>query len=343
MQRVIFDNNVAPALAEVVGAMRPASVHLLADANVAPLAAELLPGAGRIVIPAGDGAKTLATAETVWRALGDAGATRGSVLVNVGGGMVTDLGGFAAATFKRGIRFVNVPTTLLGAVDAAVGGKTGVNFGGLKNEIGVFRPAEAVVISTRFFATLPQEELLSGFAEMIKHALLDSPQLLAATLGHDFADNAALLPLLRRSVEIKQEIVSRDPREKGLRRALNLGHTAGHAFEELALGRKRPVPHGFAVAWGLVVELALSTMIAGLKSDVLYGVARFVRNHYGHPQISCHDYPELIALMRHDKKNDDPSRINFTLISAPGQAILDNIADEATIQAALDIFRDLCE
>lgn len=343
MQSVIFTNDVAPALRGAVDEMQPASVFLLTDANVAPLAAELLPEARRIVIPAGDAAKTLATAETVWRALSDAGATRGSVLVNAGGGMVTDLGGFAAAVFKRGIRFVNVPTTLLGAVDAAVGGKTGVNFGGLKNEIGAFRQAEAVIISTRFFATLSQRELLSGFAEMIKHALLDSPELLARTLGHDLADNTALLPLLRRSVEIKQAIAGSDPTEQGLRRALNLGHTAGHAFEALALGRKRPVPHGFAVAWGLVVELALSTMLASLNSDVLYSVARFVRNHYDNPEISCRDYPALIELMRHDKKNDTPSRINFTLISRPGQASLGNVVDQATIEAALDIFRDLCE
>lgn len=343
MQQIIYTNNVQDALEQIMAPMRPASVHVVTDANVEPLTRALLPGAQRIVIPAGDTAKTLDTASQVWQALVDAGATRRSAVINIGGGMVTDLGGFCASTFKRGLRFINVPTTLLGAVDAAVGGKTGINFGCLKNEIGVFSEAAAVVVSTCFFATLSRSELLSGYAEMIKHAMLSSSRALADALAHDPADTGTMLPLLRQSVEVKRAIVSADPTEQGLRRALNLGHTAGHAIETLAMRRRRPVPHGYAVAWGMVVELVLSVMNAGFPSDVLHSVAAYVRNRYGTPCIACDDYDELIALMGHDKKNDRPGRISFSLMKAPGEPLTGQTADRDAITAALDIFRDLCQ
>ena len=217
---------------------------------------------------------------------------------------MTDLGGFAAATFKRGIRFINIPTTLLSAVDAAVGGKTGVNFNGLKNEIGVFKEAETVIISTVFFSTLPERELKSGYAEMLKHGLLDGEAVYNKLLDYDF-DNVAgngLLRLVEESVNVKRRIVEQDPFEQGLRRALNLGHTAGHAFESLALKRNSPVPHGYAVAWGMVVEAVLSHTEKGFPSAELYRLADYVCRHYGAFHITCDDYPELIEFMRHDKK-----------------------------------------
>ncbi len=343
MQSIVYTNLVQASLEQSIARMKPASVFIITDVNVDPLTPDILPSARRIVIPAGDSAKTLSTAESVWSALAREGATRSSLAVNLGGGMVTDLGGFCAATFKRGMSFINVPTTLLGAVDAAVGGKTGINFMGLKNEIGVFRPADEVIVSTRFFSTLPQSELMSGYAEMIKHALLHSPELLAQTLDHDPADTEALLPLLEKSIGIKRDIVDADPTEQGMRRALNLGHTAGHAFEALAMSQGQPVPHGYAVARGLVVELALSRMLSGLPTTILENVARFVREHYSNPAITCDDYPALLSLMSHDKKNHTPDRINFTLLEAPGKAIIDNEVAADDITTALDIFRDLCE
>lgn len=240
------------------------------------------------------------------------------------------------------MRFVNVPTTLLSAVDAAVGGKTGINFGGYKNEIGVFNEADAVVISTRFFPTLPAEELKSGYAEMLKHGLLESEaefrSLLASDPGELSADD--LLRLLERSVEVKRRIVEADPTEKGLRKALNLGHTAGHAFESLAMRRGRPVPHGYAVAWGCVVELVLSHLCEGFPSADLHLFAGYVRRNYGAPSITCSDYAELLELMSHDKKNSR-GHINFTLLRRPGELRLDVTPDEKEITAALDIFRDL--
>lgn len=340
-QQIIFTNDVSGSIDSLIAEMQPASVHVVTDTNVNPLTAGLCPRATRAVIEPGDVNKTLAAAERVWRHLVDNGATRRSVVINVGGGMVTDLGGFAASTFKRGVRFINVPTTLLGAVDAAVGGKTGVNFHSLKNEIGVFSEARAVIISTRFFATLPHRELLSGYAEMLKHALLDGPDHLAAVMGHRLDDLDALLPLLRQSVEVKRRIVAADPTEQGLRRALNLGHTAGHAFETLAMQKGKPVPHGYAVAWGLAVELILSRMLTGFQSYMLHIIASYIRENYGAPDITCRDYPALLGLMAHDKKNSTPSQINFTLMAAPGKPIVGQVVDAETIKAALDIFSDL--
>ena len=228
------------------------------------------------------------------------------MVINVGGGVVTDMGGFAAATFKRGIRFINVPTTLLGAVDAAVGGKTGINFNGYKNEVGAFAEAYAVIVSTCYFGTLPADELLSGYAEMLKHGLISNREVYDRLLAYDITDQSqlpALLPLLRESIEVKRAIVREDPTERGIRRALNLGHTAGHSFESAAMESGRPVPHGYAVAWGLVVELILSHLRLGFPSDELHRFAAYIHRHYGARSIDCTANPTLLRFMHHQKKN----------------------------------------
>lgn len=343
MQKILFTNEVAEALGTLLTEMNPAGVWFLADEHTADIARSL--GAEKlIIIPAGDDHKNLQSLSAVWEALSTGGATRRSALVNVGGGMVTDLGGFAAASFKRGIRFINVATTLLGAVDAAVGGKTGINFLGFKNEIGAFCEADAVIISTKYFATLPAAELRSGFAEMLKHGLISSAEEYRALAGFDIADAdlEALLPLLERNVEVKRRIVAEDPREQGIRRALNLGHTAGHAFESLALERQAPVPHGYAVAHGLLVEAVISHLMLGFPSEELHRLAGLLKEAYSPaPAIGCEDYPRLLELMAHDKKNSRPDAINFTLLRAPGEPQIDRIADPDTIRTALDLYRDL--
>lgn len=349
-QRILITNSPADALQELLAAHNACNVFILADTNTARIAVPrlmagcpALSGAETIVVSPGDENKNLTALSSVWEALTAGGATRHSVLVNVGGGMVTDLGGFAAATFKRGIGFINVPTTLLGAVDAAVGGKTGINFAGLKNEVGVFRQAEAVVLSSVFFDTLPESEFMSGYAEVIKHALIDSSESLSRVLDRDSSGRAggAMLNLLAESVEVKRRIVAEDPCETGLRKALNLGHTAGHAFEAIAMERNAPVPHGYAVAWGLVVDMVLSHIRLGFPSAVLRQVADYVCRHYPAPALRCADYPHLLELMRHDKKNRDARHINFTLLKAPGEVLTDIDVPEEDICAALDIFRDL--
>lgn len=347
MQTIIYTNNVSEAIRGLVSEMRPASVHIITDTNVER---DVLPRLGLdykvIAFPPGDEHKNIITLSSIWASLIEQGATRKSLVINIGGGVVTDMGGFAASAFKRGVRFINVPTTLLAAVDAAVGGKTGINFEGFKNEIGAFAPADAVVISTALFSTLPSEELLSGYAEMLKHGLLSSADDYADLLRFDIlnADLERLLPLLEKSVKVKERIVEEDPHERGIRRALNLGHTAGHAFESLAISKGHPIPHGYAVAFGMLVEMILSHTAEGFPSEELYRYASYLKEHgYGTPAITCDDYADLIALMRHDKKNDTPDAINFTLLSSPGKVLIDRTASEPEITAAFDIFRDMME
>ena len=290
-----------------------------------------------ITIGATDQYKTLDTLSHVWSELQRMGATRHSLMINLGGGMVTDLGGFAASTFKRGIHYINIPTTLLSMVDASVGGKTGINFGGLKNEIGVFNNADCVILDTEFLKTLDQENILSGYAEMLKHGLIDCEEHWAEILvSLDTLDH--LENLVKRSVAIKQHIVTEDPTEKGLRKALNLGHTAGHAFESLALERT-PILHGYAVAYGLVVELYLSCVKTGFPTDKMRQTVQFIKEHYGKMTITCDDYPHLLELMHHDKKNEG-SAINFTLLAGIGDLRINQTATEEEIKEALDFYRE---
>lgn len=198
MQQVIYTNLVIEALDDLVSSLGAPNVFVLADSNTAKFVLPILTNQSKVVsaakiitVSAGDVNKTIEALQSIWKSLSDEGASRKSVIINIGGGVITDIGGFAAATFKRGIRFVNLPTTLLGAVDAAVGGKTGINFNGLKNEIGAFSDAEAVIISTMFFNTLPAQQLLSGYAEMLKHGLLDNTATLAALMRYDVTNGTA--------------------------------------------------------------------------------------------------------------------------------------------------------
>ena len=346
-QTITFTNDVGRAIDRAIARLKPNKTFVLVDTTTRLLVlptinSETLRHATIIEIPQGEDGKCIATIIEVWQQLQNEGATRHSSLINLGGGVVTDLGGFAAATFKRGFAFINVPTTLLSAVDAAVGGKTGINFGRLKNEVGAFAMADEVIISTCFFNTLPATQLRSGYAEMLKHALLKSPEETQRLLEFDIeqVDLNALLPLLETSVKVKEEIVAQDPHELGLRRALNLGHTAGHAFESLALQRGKPTPHGYAVAWGLVVELVLSHMALQFDSVLLHRIAEHVRNTYGTMLIDCDDYPALLNLMHHDKKSRH-GEIDCTLLRAPGDITTGNTVADADMTAALDIYRDL--
>ncbi len=347
---LVFTNHVGRELDALASGMNPDSVFVLVDTvtgqQVLPRLAMLSQVASRayvITIPSGDLNKNLDALSHVWKQLSDNGATRRSLLVNVGGGVVTDLGAFAASTFKRGIRFINIPATLLAAVDASVGGKTGINFNGLKNEIGTFRNADAVIISTLFFNTLPLAELKSGYAEMIKHALLTSAIEYNDIIAHQVEDLLPddLLQLLKKSVEVKRDIVTQDPTEKGLRKVLNLGHTAGHAFETLAMQRKSPIPHGYAVAYGIVVALILSHMKEGFDSTEIHRYAAYVRETYGAFAFDCNQYPVLLQLMGHDKKNEKSGSVNFTLLRSIGDPKWDNNVTSDDIKAALDIYRDV--
>ena len=294
-----------------------------------------------IIIKAGDEVKTIDTAVAIWGELVDSGATRSSLLVNVGGGVVTDLGGFVAATFKRGMRFVNVPTTLLGVVDAATGGKTGINFRGLKNEIGAFANPEKVLIDTHFFETLDFRNRLSGYAEMVKHALIADPILLEQTLAYDLDkfDMSRLAILLKQNLQIKESIVAVDLNETGVRKALNFGHTVGHAFESLSYELNSPMLHGFAVMWGMVAELYLSFLKLKLDKKLVSKILAFAKEYYGAFPYTCKQYDRLYELMMHDKKNSG-GQINFTLLAGVGDVRINQNVTKEEVFEALDFIRE---
>lgn len=346
MQSIIYAQNIVADLQAAITAKGAADkIVLLTDERThelcRPLLASMLDGVYEITIGHTDLHKNLDTLSQVWRGLQTAHATRHSLLINLGGGMPTDLGGFAAATFKRGIRFINIPTTLLAMVDAAVGGKTGINFGSLKNEIGCFSDAETVLISTDFLKTLDPENLRSGYAEMLKHALLSDHAMWQTHLAYNLAqpDWVQLQNMVRQSIDFKQRIVTEDPHERGLRKALNLGHTAGHALESLFMQQDRPVLHGYAVAWGLVVELFMSHALLKFPLETLRHAVSYILELYGRPVFSCQDYERLHELMLHDKKNKG-TQINFTLLADVGEIRIDQNASLELVDEAFDFLRE---
>ena len=342
-QDVIISHDLRQDIASAINRQPHDRLFVLTDTTTLRLCWPLVSGlpslasAQMITIGDTDENKTLESLTHVWEGLQKGGATRHSLLLNLGGGMVTDLGGFAASTFKRGIAFINIPTTLLSQVDASVGGKTGINFGGLKNEIGVFNNASSVIISGEFLRTLDEKNLLSGYAEMLKHGLISDEETLDELLGFDLEDidYDRLTALVAKSVAVKERIVEEDPTEKGLRKALNLGHTAGHAIESLALEQERTVLHGYAVAWGLVCELFLSNARCDFPKDKLRQTVQFIREHYGDCNIDCKNYDRLYEFMRHDKKNEGDS-INFTLLGGVGDIRINQKASREEIFEMLD-------
>ncbi len=345
---VIISTDIHKCVAEAVARCKHDRLFVLTDETTDKLCrplvegAECLKDAMYITIGATDANKTLDTLAYVWTRLGEGGATRHSLLINLGGGMVTDLGGFAASTFKRGIKYINIPTTLLSMVDAAVGGKTGINFNGLKNEIGVFNAAQDVILDTELLRTLDSRNICSGYAEMLKHGLISNVENWAELVCFDLTgeiDYVRLGRMVGTSVAIKERVVEEDPYEKGIRKALNLGHTAGHALESFALKKGVPVLHGYAVAWGLICELYLSCTKAGFPADKMRQTVRFVREHYGSMEFTCEDYDTLYEFMTHDKKNT-AGIINFTLLGDVGDIRINQTATKEEIFDMFDFLRE---
>ena len=346
-QKVIICQDLRKDLYSAIQECPHDRLFILVDEHTRELCLPLISGFGYlndaniITIGAEDVHKNVETLVHVWQSLGDGGASRHSLMINLGGGMVTDLGGFAASTFKRGIKYINIPTTLLAMVDASVGGKTGINFNGLKNEIGVFSPAEYVLIDTEFLKSLDTRNLLSGYAEMLKHGIISTTGHWAELLNFDMMDidYKSLQALVAKSVQIKEGIVAEDPFEKGIRKALNLGHTAGHAFESLALETNRPVLHGYAVAWGIVCELYFSHLRTGFPKDKLRQTVQFIKDHYGVFTFDCKQYDRLYQFMTHDKKNN-AGIINFTLMGEIGDIRINQSANQEEIFEMLDFYRE---
>lgn len=347
MQKVIKSTDLNKDLTDILSQLSFDRLFILTDENTEKLCYPLVQNneqiakAGKIVIKASDNNKNIEQLASIWKYLSENGATRHSLLINLGGGMLTDIGGFAAASFKRGIKCINIPTTLLGAVDAAVGGKTGINFNGLKNEIGAFAPAETVLIDSVFFKSLDAQNLLSGYAEMIKHGLIDSDETWKDVISFDMeeVDFERLKQLVVNSVLVKERIVEIDPFERGIRKALNLGHTIGHAFESLSYDINRPIQHGYAVAWGLVCELYLSLKYCGFPKEKLYKTVYFIRDNYEGFFYDCNHYDRLYEYMKHDKKNES-DMINFTFLSDIGKIEINRTATKEDIYDSIDFLRE---
>ena len=296
-----------------------------------------------LTLEAGEEHKNLASVQVVWDFLFKNHATREAILINLGGGIITDLGGFAAATYMRGIRFINIPTTLLAMVDASSGGKTGIDYQGIKNGIGTFTPPLATLIHPLFLRTLPAKELLSGFAEMLKHALIASKEewikLTQLTLDdlpqEQLVEIISSTDILQTSIQIKKNVVDQDPRETGWRKILNFGHTVGHAIEAAAL-ENNPQPHGYCVLWGMVAEVYLSVIKTGCPRDVLQQITQIMLQWYGRPQCNCKQREELIARMYQDKKNNANCSPNFTLLEDIGRPLINQHITETDIDEALE-------
>lgn len=346
-QKVVISGNLERDLVNAISECEHDRIFVLTDETTQQLCwpkiknFKALKNSTPIIIKATDTHKNLDTLSQVWQALSNGGATRHSLMINLGGGMVTDLGGFAASTFKRGIDFINIPTTLLAMVDASVGGKTGINFGGLKNEIGVFSDSRFVIINTQFLDTLDHDNICSGYAEMLKHGLISDERTWAelVTFDLDTPDLSQLQRMVAESIKVKERIVEADPHEHGIRKALNLGHTMGHAFESFAMRRGTPILHGYAVAYGLISELYMSARKTAFPTDRMHQTVRFIRENYGTFNITCDDYQTLIELMHHDKKNTS-GIINFTLLGNVGDIRINQTANEEEIKEALDFFRE---
>lgn len=311
-------------------------VFILTDENVAPFwLREVIQrlhcdSATNIIIKAGEQYKNLQTVQQIWETLMKHYADRNALIINLGGGVVTDLGGFAASTYKRGIKFINIPTTLLAMVDASIGGKTGIDFGGGKNQIGTFAEAEEVLVDPVFLETLPERELLSGLTEMLKYGFIADTNLLNVNLKN-YQQN------ITRCGAIKQEIVTQDPTEQGLRKVLNFGHTIGHAVESYCLTTDYPLLHGEAVSLGLTAALWLSVSLCGLDEKVLLGYEKQLPMLLSEADLNLTeaDVEPILGYLAFDKKNKR-ERVQFVLIEEVGKPVWDVEVDAETVKCALE-------
>ena len=292
-----------------------------------------------IEIESGEAYKNIDTCAQVWDALSELDADRKSLLINLGGGVITDLGGFVASTFKRGIDFINVPTSLLAMVDASVGGKTGVDLGAIKNQIGVIREPVMVLVITPFLRTLEERQWLSGFAEMLKHGLIESEPHWA-TLREVVPFND-IDDLIRDSIHIKSDIVTQDPNEQNLRKVLNFGHTLGHAIESHFLQKDKyhPLLHGEAIVAGMILESFLSHKLLGLSTDQLEDIKETLDKRYEKISFAEDDIEEIMDLLKFDKKNTH-GNINYVLISRIGEAAIDNHVPKELIHEAFSYYKE---
>lgn len=349
----MYISNVNTELTNIIHNRSTKQVYIITDQNVATHCLPLLDTSVRslptLILPAGEENKDINHIRYIWDFLLEQQATRQALLINIGGGVITDMGGFAAATYKRGIDFINVPTTLLAMVDAAHGGKTGCNYRDIKNCIGTFTAPLHTIIDPAFLHSLPATQWLSGYAEMLKHALISTPQHWNDICSYDLhkRDTNALKPLLNESISVKQQIIRQDPDEQNIRRTLNFGHTIGHAIEAHLIAQATrqhnttaTPPHGYCVLWGMIAELYLSITLLDCPRRPLQQLTSVMLEYYGKPACNCQQQDDIITYMLQDKKNStDPNNtphINFTLLRDIGQPVINQTPALANIHQALD-------
>ncbi len=294
-----------------------------------------------IEIEAGEELKTIESAVQLWEILAEFQADRSALLINLGGGVISDLGGFVASTYKRGIPFIHIPTTLLSMCDASIGGKTGIDFHFYKNLIGTFQLPQALFVYPQFLSTLDQQQILSGLAEMLKHGLILDASHWEALCALESLDPKSLAPHIKKSMAIKQDVVEKDFKEQSLRKALNFGHTVGHAIESLYLKAERFVTHGHCVAMGMLCETQLSVQLGHLSPTEAEQILSKLQSIY--PLLSLADFADesLLECMRQDKKNTQRKGINFTVLTGIGQNLVNQTIDESEIIKALSSYRAL--
>ncbi|MFN5293047.1 MAG: 3-dehydroquinate synthase [Flavobacteriia bacterium] len=335
----LLDSSFSSILAQYA----PAKIAILVDENTHDhclefllTAFEALAEAEVILLPAGEQNKVLEVCFQIWETLTEAGFGRHDLLINLGGGVVTDLGGFVASVYKRGLSFINIPTSLLCMVDASIGGKTGIDFAGYKNQLGTFQEPIATYIDTGFLATLPEVEWRNGFAELLKHALISDHVLWEKLSKIQNIQQELQSETIQQGVQIKNTIVEEDPLEKGKRKILNFGHTVGHALESYYLDTDQPLSHGHAVALGMLIEAQLSQMKLGLPDEVLREIKAVIHKFYA-PQIP-NDVQAIWKLMQQDKKNAQ-GIVRVCLLRQIGTCIYDQSLSFEDFEKALLYFR----
>ncbi|WP_456377052.1 3-dehydroquinate synthase [Lutibacter sp.] len=343
---VNFQEDAYTKLNHFILEYKPSTIFILVDENTnencLPILLQELETSQSIEIieiESGEENKNLDTCSGVWNALTELGADRKSLLLNLGGGVITDLGGFVASTFKRGIAFVNIPTTLLSMVDASVGGKTGVDLGVLKNQIGLFSNPEMVLIDTRYLETVTERELRSGLAEIIKYGITYDAKLWNELIDFKLLNISDLKNIIYRSIEIKNEVVTEDPKEAGIRKILNFGHTLGHAIESYFLlsEDKENLTHGEAIAIGMITETYISEALLNFPTEGLKNIKKVILNNYDKVPIEKSDYKAILELLVHDKKNV-AGQVNFVLLSDFEKYKLDCKVEESLLIKALDYY-----
>lgn len=322
---VNITESIKSALADFFSNRRYSKVAILVDENTSrdclPIVQNNIPAFDVIEIPSGELNKNISTCADIWSSMTDLGMDRKSLLVNLGGGVIGDMGGFCASTFKRGIQFINIPTTLLSQVDASVGGKLGIDFQTYKNHIGLFCNPDSVLVDPVFLSTLPEREIRSGFAEVVKHALIRDKEYLAELKRYDLKTQP-WLNHIRHSVKIKSDVVAADPKESGLRKILNFGHTIGHAVETHFLEQPNSLLHGEAIAIGMICEAFLSAKLLRMKTEELEIIQEYLIAVFGKVTLQNVEFESILDNMTHDKKNEN-GLVKMSLLNSIGHCTYD--------------------